>query len=525
MRGGKQLLHQDVAGELESLMKCEGPDALSEETLPLLEIAMDAMGIDPVPIDEALGQLVAAGIDRVEPRPEREALGRLFLGENRWHPLTKRGPEAAVEVGLTYDAFRRRNKSGHRRLDSVLSKLAEAIIEVSRLDQHLGVMTSAQFESSNPGENVFERASVFLSYSRYDDEHEAGLVSALRERLISEFRFQTGQELFVFHDKASIDLGENWQRRLEEGIDAASFLLVVLTPSYLRSTACREELGRFLERERQRGRDDLVLPLYYASVPESTDDPLARVLLGRQYTDWRSLRFEPSDSPPVRRAIANLVNSLSTAIARTADATKPHSTQEAGVPGFLELVGEMNLALPRFVKSLMTMAAEQEELTEVVEESTAELNRLHNLGRGGAAQVIVARRLASRLDPYADRMEQSAETMRSSLGAIERGMRAMAEMLPTSTEEGIEEVARSMVVSMEDAHSASVQAAEAVESLSEIYVETGRIASTMRPVLHRLVAAIKAVAECPAKLETFIEIVQAAVTRRLEVNAMNAEDA
>lgn len=91
-----------------------------------------------------------------------------------------------------------------------------------------------------------------------------------------------------------------------------TLLLVIVTPGFFRSPACRAEVERFLTRERDLGRDDLILPVYYVSTPELEDparrvaDPLARVIASRQYADWRELRFEPFTSPVVRRAIAQL---------------------------------------------------------------------------------------------------------------------------------------------------------------------------------------------------------------------------
>src|ERR1700684_2590722 len=75
---------------------------------------------------------------------------------------------------------------------------------------------------------------------------------------------------------------------------------------------CRAELERFLARERELGRQDLILPVYYVSTPQLDDpllrdaDELARVVASRQLADWRELRFEPFTSPGVRRAVGQL---------------------------------------------------------------------------------------------------------------------------------------------------------------------------------------------------------------------------
>ena len=123
---------------------------------------------------------------------------------------------------------------------------------------------------------------------------------------------QTGEDFLMFQDRADIAWGQNWQRRIEQALDGVTLLLVIITPGFFRSTACREEVERFVERERALGRDDLILPVYYVSAPEldiparRDEDKLANLLASRQLADWRELRFEPLTSPVARKALAQL---------------------------------------------------------------------------------------------------------------------------------------------------------------------------------------------------------------------------
>jgi F-box protein 11 len=95
-----------------------------------------------------------------------------------------------------------------------------------------------------------------------------------------------------------------------------TLLVVIITPGLFGSGACRAEAARFLERVRELGRSDLILPVYYISAREMDDpaaretDELARVLASRQFTDWRRLRFEPLASPQIREAIARLASRM-----------------------------------------------------------------------------------------------------------------------------------------------------------------------------------------------------------------------
>jgi F-box protein 11 len=163
---------------------------------------------------------------------------------------------------------------------------------------------------------ISRQPAAFRSYVRFNDQHDDGQLTEFREQLAAEIRVQTGEKFAIFQDRNDIAWGQNWQTRIEETLDAVTLLLVIITPSFFRSPACRNEVERFLARERELGRKDLILPIYYVSTPELDDpqrrdaDELARVLAARQFADWRELRFEPFTSPAVRKALAQLANRM-----------------------------------------------------------------------------------------------------------------------------------------------------------------------------------------------------------------------
>ena len=158
--------------------------------------------------------------------------------------------------------------------------------------------------------------AAFMSYVRSDDQHEGGQLTEFRARLSAEVKMQIGSEFPIFQDRNDIAWGQNWRDRIEGTLDAVTLLIPIITPSFFRSPPCRDEVSRFLERERQLGRGDLILPVYYVTTPEMDEpgrrdaDELARVLAERQYADWRELRFEPFTAPVVRRALAQLASRL-----------------------------------------------------------------------------------------------------------------------------------------------------------------------------------------------------------------------
>lgn len=87
--------------------------------------------------------------------------------------------------------------------------------------------------------------AAFMSYAQADDVRR--LLTQFRENLSAEVRVQTGEEFPIFQDRKDIHWGEQWKRRIEESLDAVTFLIPIVTPSFFKSTACRSELQQFLQ--------------------------------------------------------------------------------------------------------------------------------------------------------------------------------------------------------------------------------------------------------------------------------------
>ncbi|WP_417913625.1 right-handed parallel beta-helix repeat-containing protein [Candidatus Electronema sp. JM] len=164
---------------------------------------------------------------------------------------------------------------------------------------------------------------AFMSYVNLDDQHENGLITQFREHLSRAMRMQTGEAFEIFQDRKDIAWGQQWQERINGSLDATTFLLPIITPAFFKSDACREELERFLKREEELQRGDLILPVYYVSCPALNDkakrerDKLAQVIAARQYADWRELRFEDFTSSQCRRAFAKLAEQIVAALERS----------------------------------------------------------------------------------------------------------------------------------------------------------------------------------------------------------------
>jgi TIR domain len=165
--------------------------------------------------------------------------------------------------------------------------------------------------------------SAFLSYTRIDDDFFGGSITSLRRLLELGVQVVTGnREFFIFQDVDGIELGQRWQERLDEALTTTRFLIPILTPCFFQSSACRDELAKFIEHERALSRGDLILPIYLVTTPllETSelrkDDRLASEICARQRHDWRSYADLPITDPTIRRAVRELSEKIALAIAR-----------------------------------------------------------------------------------------------------------------------------------------------------------------------------------------------------------------
>ncbi|MGC1376670.1 MAG: TIR domain-containing protein, partial [Anaerolineales bacterium] len=184
-----------------------------------------------------------------------------------------------------------------------------------------------------------ENFAAFFSYVHADDEHDNGRITRLRQTLENEVQAVTGDAFEIFQDKDDIHWGQKWEERLNSALDGSTFLIVVVTPRYLNSPYCCDEFNRFLERERQLGRNDLILPILYIETSALSDDtlraanPLAKAIAAHQYFDWRDLRHEPSTNPEVCKRVEKMAREIERAMRRSAaPAPKPAPKVEAASP-------------------------------------------------------------------------------------------------------------------------------------------------------------------------------------------------
>ncbi len=162
---------------------------------------------------------------------------------------------------------------------------------------------------------------AFMSYAHVDDTE--GQVTTFCEQLEQELRVLSGRsDIKIFKD-VDIELGVPWSARIDEALATATFLLPIVTPGFLRSQYCCEELQAFLEHEEALGRNDLILPIYYVECDEDlvirSDEVAAaswKAISSRQYFPWHHLRHKSPTDEAVKVERTKLARRMQKALAR-----------------------------------------------------------------------------------------------------------------------------------------------------------------------------------------------------------------
>ena len=159
----------------------------------------------------------------------------------------------------------------------------------------------------------------FFSYSREDDEAFKGTLSALRDSIHRELSAQLGRSKTTFRlwqDQAAIAPGKLWELEIMAAVAQAVFFIPIVTPRAVNSKYCKFEFEAFLARERELGRNDLVFPILYISVPaleneaKWRNDPVLSTIAQRQYVDWRALRHLDAHTTTVREQVERLCRKI-----------------------------------------------------------------------------------------------------------------------------------------------------------------------------------------------------------------------
>jgi hypothetical protein len=365
----------------------------------------------------------------------------------------------------------------------------------------------------------------FWSYVHDDDTAEGGRILSLATRLTAMYEMNTAGGLQLFVDRTSIQWGDAWKERIDAAVAGTTFFIPIITPRYFQSAECRRELLSFWAQAQRSDVPQLLLPVYYATVPEMENEPSdeAMVLVAsRQWVDLRELRFVEEESADYRKTV-NLLAERISAIADEVSTVPERSGPDAAAWSLekavtvplrhpdsvgseradvdetealdgLESLAEMEERLPKLGEILTEISGAMELVTEVTKTATADVNRSDAEGRGFGGRLAATQRYAQALEEPAQRLRALGEKYASELVKTDPGLLTMLEWTREALDSGEApggEERQSVILLMRSIEETYRSAVESNQSLREMLANANQTAKLSRS-LRRPVAAIQA---------------------------------
>ena len=113
---------------------------------------------------------------------------------------------------------------------------------------------------------------IFLSYAHIDwhapanQDDVRGLVNGLEPQLHAELGHKN---VTVWRDEKGIRWGDDWRTKLDETVKSSAFLIVLLSPGWLKSKVCGWEYDTFRDSIAARGLKDRILPISLRAVTDA----------------------------------------------------------------------------------------------------------------------------------------------------------------------------------------------------------------------------------------------------------------
>lgn len=212
-----------------------------------------------------------------------------------------------------------------------------------------------------------KRDSIFISYAHDDDKNSNNWISLFKDVLQKELDIQSGQKVNIFFDKEAIELGEEWEAKIDRTLEErTSHFVAFISMAYLKSEVCRYELEKMLSVEQALGMTGMVLPIYFiGSGPmEEIDDPLVKKVVEKNYYDWRQFRFTPPSEVEICVKVAKVVSVILALRDSDANASAPKGRpgQPAHKPLSQRAVERKLASISGFVSPSKTVAAGNDEV-------------------------------------------------------------------------------------------------------------------------------------------------------------------
>lgn len=414
----------------------------------------------------------------------------------RGQRLGERRERAAEVLGVTAGTFRNRQEA--RLLGDIARRTAAILLSAPATQgSSEGVAPRHVFDAAAP-----EKAYGFWSYVQEDDAGDGGRVLDLATDLRTQYRMQTAENLELFVDRDSAKWGEEWNELISDAIAGTTFFIPVITPSYFRSNACRQELLKFVREADRVGLQRLLMPVYWITVPalendgiNSTDEAV-RAVARHQWRDLRDIRLEDRSSSHYRKAVNDLAGDIAgraSEVASSIDdlAAGPSGAKDRSIDsegdelGVLDRLVDGDEAMEA-ITGVMSRIGEDVELVGGMASSAAEeIQAAQARGQGTKRALSITERFASELNEPASRIEERGQEYADLLVRMDSSIQTRFEILEEQngplTDEQIDYLAE-----LEDLARNADDALDALEELVRSIDPIAKVSRSLRAPVRRM---------------------------------------
>lgn len=277
----------------------------------------------------------------------------------------------------------------------------------------------------------------FWSYVHRDDDLTFQRVTQLGRDVVDHYASITAEDIELFLDRDDLHWGDKWRGKVDEALSNVAFFVPVITPRYFKSSECRREFQTFLNRAKGLGLTELILPILYIHVPELAEDEpsddLMKVVKDIQWEDWTKLRFADRASGEYQQAAHDLAQELHRRMGVlervdvVAAIESARSSGEGEPEGVIDRLAALEEAMPRWSETLSALTEEIQRIGRIMTQGTEDMEAGEKSGKGFAARLTVARRLATELGEPVDRIAEAGQRFATDLSEIDGGVRTMVE--------------------------------------------------------------------------------------------------
>lgn len=150
---------------------------------------------------------------------------------------------------------------------------------------------------------------IFLSYTRSKDRYN--YITEFHGHLQTEFQNKSGnRDALIFFDRDHIAGGERFNEKIQEELNSAKILLVLLSPTWINSAYCNKEFEFFNKKKSEKS----IVPVLWDQINLEQVNPKYmdnyNLIKTYNWIEWKDLQYENWESSSLRKATGKLAEEL-----------------------------------------------------------------------------------------------------------------------------------------------------------------------------------------------------------------------